>query len=124
MNAQHFQPLLEAARFDPPETRVLSNFTGGYHESDSVDIKARLFFQLFNPVLWHSNLLTTFGDGIRMIFEFGGGIGTAAEPEGKRPNLQGMIKKAMHAASYEAQYLAAINTQSLETTADFVNNPE
>jgi [acyl-carrier-protein] S-malonyltransferase len=122
--AQLFQPSLEAASFDPPEVRVMSNFTGGYHEADPVDIRARLFFQLFNPVLWHSNLLTAFGDGIKMVIEFGGGIGGAAEPEGKRPNLEGMIKKAMHAAGHEANYLSVINKQSIEKTADFVNNPD
>ena len=112
------------SNFDPSDTRVLSNFTGGYHESDPVDIRARLFFQLFNPVLWHSNLVTAFGDGVKTIIEFGGGIGKATEPEGKRPNLEGMIKKAMHAAGHEALYLAAINLESLKKTADFVNNPD
>jgi [acyl-carrier-protein] S-malonyltransferase len=118
--AQHFQSDLDAVSFDPSETRVLSNFTGGYHEPDPVDIRSRLFFQLFNPVLWHSNLLTAFGDGIRLIIEFGGGIGKASEPEGKRPNLEGMIKKAMNAAEHEAQYLAAINVETLKNSAEFV----
>jgi len=118
--AQHFQFDLDAVNFDPSETRVLSNFSGGYHESDPVDIRARLFFQLFNPVLWHSNLVTAFGDGINTIIEFGGGIGKATEPEGKRPNLEGMIKKAMHAAGHEAQYQAAINVQSIKDAAEFV----
>jgi len=122
--AQHFQSDLDAVSFDPSATRVLSNFRGGYHESDPVDIRAGLFFQLFNPVLWHSNLVTAFGDGIETIIEFGGGIGSATEPEGKRPNLEGMIKKAMHAAGHEALYLAAINIQSLKKTTDFVNNPD
>jgi len=122
--AQHFQSDLDAVSFDPSDTRVLSNFTGGYHESDPVDIRARLFFQLFNPVLWHSNLLTAFGDGVTTIIEFGGGIGKATEPEGKRPNLEGMIKKAMHAAGHEALYMAAINLESLRKTADFVNDPD
>jgi len=121
--AQHFQSDLDAVNFDPSDTRVLSNFSGGYHESDPVDIRARLFFQLFNPVLWHSNLVTAFGDGVTTIIEFGGGIGKATEPEGKRPNLEGMIKKAMHAAGHEANYMAAINIESLRTTADSVNNP-
>ena len=122
--AQHFQSDLDAVSFDPSETRVLSNFTGGYHESDPVDIRARLFFQLFNPVLWHSNLVTAFGDGITTIIEFGGGIGKATEPEGKRPNLEGMIKKAMHAAGHEALYMPVINIESLKNTAEFVNNPD
>lgn len=122
--AQLFQSDLDAASFASSDTRVLSNFTGGYHESDPVDIRARLFFQLFNPVLWHSNLQTAFGDGIKMIIEFGGGIGTASEPDGKRPNLEGITKKALRAASHEALYLAAINTQTLKQTAEFVKNPD
>ena len=120
--AQLFRPALEAAEFDLSEVRVLSNFTGGYHESDPVDIRARLFFQLFHPVLWHSNLQTAFGDGIETIIEFGGGIGSASEPDGKRPNLEGMIKKALRASSREAVYLPAINSQSHKTTADFVRD--
>ena len=118
--AQHFRPVLEAAEFDPSEMRVLSNFTGGYHESDPADIRAGLFFQLFHPVLWYSNLQTAFGDGINMIIEFGGGIGPATEPDGKRPNLDGMIKKALRATSHEALYSAAINSQSLGKSVDFV----
>ena len=122
--ARHFQADLDAVDFEPSEVRVLSNFTGGYHESDPVDIRARLFFQLFNPVRWHANLLTAFADGVGTIIEFGGGIGKASEPGGKRPNLEGMIKKAMHAAGHEAQYMAAINIDSLKSTAEFVNSPD
>jgi len=118
--AQHFRPVLDAAEFDPSEVRVLSNFTGGYHESDPADIRAGLFFQLFHPVLWYSNLQTAFGDGINMIIEFGGGIGPATEPDGKRPNLDGMIKKALRATHHEALYSAAINSQSLGKSVDFV----
>ena len=112
--AQHFRPVLETAGFDRSEVRVLSNFTGSYHESDPVDIRARLFFQLFHPVLWNSNLQTAFGDGIKTIIEFGGGIGTACEPDGKRPNLEGIIKKTLRASDHEAHYLAVINSQSLK----------
>ena len=120
--AQYFRPVLDEAEFNLPEVRVLSNFTGGYHESDPADIKARLFFQLFNPVLWHTNLLTAFGDGIKTVIEFGGGIGAAADPEGKRPNLEGVTKKAMRGAGHEALYMAAINIESLKKTADFVRS--
>jgi hypothetical protein len=79
-----------------------------------------LFFQLFHPVLWHSNLQTAFGDGIQMVIEFGGGIGAASEPDGKRPNLEGMIKKTLRASNRHALYLAAINSQSQTKTAGFV----
>ncbi len=119
--ARHFQSDLDAVSFEPSEIRVLSNFTGGYHEPDPVDIRARLFFQLFNPVRWHANLQTVFADGVDTIIEFGGGIGKASEPDGKRPNLEGMIKKAMSAAGHEAHYMAAINIESLRAAADFVN---
>lgn len=122
--ARHFRSVLDAAEFDLSEVRVLSNFSGGYHESDPVDIRARLFFQLFHPVLWNSNLQTAFGDGIETIIEFGGGIGAASEPEGKRPNLEGMIKKTLRGSDKEVLYLAAINSQSLSKAADFVRSSD
>jgi len=120
--AQLYRSVLETAEFDLSEVRVLSNFTGGYHEPDPQDIRARLFFQLFHPVLWHSNLQTVFADGINMVVEFGGGIGTATEPDGKRPNLEGMIKKSLRGTDYEVQYLATINKQSLSASVEFVRN--
>jgi [acyl-carrier-protein] S-malonyltransferase len=118
--AQLYRSVLETAEFDLTDVRVLSNFTGGYHESDPQDTRARLFFQLFHPVLWYSNLQTAFGDGINMIVEFGGGIGTATEPDGKRPNLEGMIKKSLRGTGREVQYLAAINNQSLGDSVSYV----
>ena len=118
--AQLYRSALEAAEFDLSEVRVLSNFTGGYHASDPVDVRARLFFQLFHPVMWHSNFQTAVADGIETIIEFGGGIGAASEPEGKRPNLEGMIKKALRGSDREVLYLPAINSQSLGTTAGSV----
>jgi len=121
--AQLYRDVLEAATFDAFQVRALSNFTGGYHESDPDNVKACLFFQLFHPVLWHSNLQTAFADGIDLIVEFGGGIGKTDGPEGKRPNLERIAKKALRTASHEADYLAVINIQSLENTAEFVNNP-
>ncbi len=117
--ARHYRSVLETAEFDLSDVKVLSNFTGTYHQPDPQDIRARLFFQLFHPVMWHSNLQTAFGDGISTIVEFGGGIGTATEPDGKRPNLEGMIKKALRGTDYEVQYLAAINSQSLSNSVDF-----
>jgi len=120
--AQHFRPVLETAEFDLSAVRVLANFTGGYHESDPLDIRARLFYQLFHPVLWHSNLQTAFGEGIETIFEFGGGIGKATEPDGKRPNLEGMIKKTLRGTGREVLYLPVISNQTLATTADAVKS--
>ena len=122
--AELFRPVLEEASFEPAEARVLSNYTGSFHEDDPAKIREGLYYQLFNPVMWHANLLTAFGEGVRMIFEFGGGIGSAETPDGKRPNLEGMIKRASKAAEYEAQYRSAINAATVKETADFVNNPE
>jgi [acyl-carrier-protein] S-malonyltransferase len=118
--AQQFRPVLETADFDQSQVRVLSNFTGGYHETDALNIRASLFFQLFHPVLWHSNLQKALSDGATMIIEFGGGIGAASDPGGKRPNLEGMTKKTMRAANHEALYVAAINGQSVRQAAGFV----
>jgi len=112
--AQEYRSVLEAAEFESSDVQVLSNFSGGFHESNPADIRARLFFQLFHPVLWHSNLQTAFGSGIQTIIEFGGGIGPATEPDGKRPNLEGMIKKTLRASGREAHYVAAINERSLK----------
>jgi [acyl-carrier-protein] S-malonyltransferase len=122
--AELFRPVLEEASFAPAEARVLSNYTGGFHEDDPAKIREGLYYQLFNPVMWHTNLLTAFDAGVKMIFEFGGGIGTAETPDGKRPNLEGMIKRATKAAEYEARYRSAINAPTVRETADFVNNPE
>jgi [acyl-carrier-protein] S-malonyltransferase len=122
--AQHYRPVLEAAEFSRSEVRVLSNFSGGIHVTDPVNIRAGLFFQLFHPVLWHSNLQTAFADGIDTVFEFGGGIGPASDPDGKRPNLQGMIKRVLRATDYEVNYSAAINKRTLNEAADFVNRSD
>jgi len=119
--AQHFRPVLDEAGFESTEMRVLSNFTGGYHGSDPAGIRAGLFFQLFHPVMWYANLQTAFGDGIDTVFEFGGGIGPASEPDGKRPNLESIVKKALRATSHEADYSAVINSRSLKEAADLVN---
>jgi [acyl-carrier-protein] S-malonyltransferase len=119
--AQLYRSVLDATGFDPSEVRVLSNFSGGFHEPDEVDIKARLFFQLFHPVLWYANLQTALDNGVQTIIEFGGGIGTADDPDGKRPNLEGMIKKTLRASGHEAQYLPVINSRSIKEAADFVS---
>lgn len=118
--AQQYRSVLAGAEFDLSEVRVLSNFTGGYHAPNPEDIRARLFFQLFHPVMWFSNLQTAFADGIETVFEFGGGIGTGIEPGDKRPNLEGMIKKTLRTSGYDAQYQAAINSQSMKNAVDLV----
>jgi [acyl-carrier-protein] S-malonyltransferase len=115
--AQHYREALEAMDFAGPGIRVLSNFTGGFHDGEPDGIRARLFFQLFHPVLWHANLQTALHTGVDTIVEFGGGIGPG-EPDAKRPNLEGMIKKAMRGTEFDVRYLPVINVQTLTSTCD------
>jgi [acyl-carrier-protein] S-malonyltransferase len=117
--ARHYRAVLAEAAFDPPAIEVLSNFTGGFHDPDPASIRSRLFFQLFHPVLWHANLQAALARGVATVIEFGGGIG-AGEADAKRPNLEGMIKKAMRGMDDAADYLAAINLASLANAAEAV----
>ena len=116
--AQHYRPVLDAAAMAAPTLRVLSNYTGTHHDPDPATIKTRLFFQLFHPVNWVGNLETAFHDGITTIIEFGGGLGSGPTPEDKRPNLEGMIKKALRGSDYTVHYHAAINSQTLREAAE------
>jgi len=119
--ARNYRAVLEAAEFADSETGVLSNFTGKVHDNDPTAIRAGLFFQLFHPVLWHANMQAAFEQGMDLVFEFGGGIGPADEPAGKRPNLQGMIKRVLRASKHEAEYQAVINSATMAAAADLVN---
>jgi [acyl-carrier-protein] S-malonyltransferase len=101
-----------------PTLQVLSNYTGACHEPDPAAIKTGLFFQLFHPVKWIDNLETAFHAGITTIVEFGGGLGSGPAPEDKRPNLEGMIKKALRGSDFSAHYHAAINSQTLREAAE------
>ena len=96
---------------------MLSNYAGGYHDPDPGLIKARLFFQLFHPVNWMGCIQSALADGINTFLEFGGGIGKGDTPAEKRPNLEGMIKKATRGAEVETAYLSAINVESIEAAA-------
>ncbi|MDH4020331.1 MAG: ACP S-malonyltransferase [Xanthomonadales bacterium] len=118
--ARHYRTILETAEFELSDVQVSSNFTGGFHESDPVGIRARLFFQLFHPVMWFSNLQTAFGNGVEAVIEFGGGIGFGTEPEGKRPNLAGIIKKTQRATGHKVNYMSAINCPTIKSTVDLV----
>ncbi len=116
--AQLYRPVLEEAAFAASDVRVLSNFTGSFHVNDPMDIRSRLFFQLFNPVLWHENLQEAFAEEVSTVIEFGGGIGPATEPGGKRPNLQSMIKRVLRSTGKQADYHAVINQDSLAAAAE------
>lgn len=116
--ALHFRPVLDAAPMVAPTLQVLSNYSGTFHDPDPAAIKTRLFFQLFHPVNWIGNLETAFHGEIGAIIEFGGGLGSGPSPADKRPNLEGMIKKAQRGSDYNISYHAAINSQTLRETAE------
>jgi [acyl-carrier-protein] S-malonyltransferase len=115
--AQEFRKVLEQTELGPLATDVVSNYTGKLHESAADAIRSRLFFPLFNPGRWVGCMNTAIDSGIDTVIEFGGGIGKGEGPEGKRPNLESIIKKSLKWREHQAQYLPAINAASIRTTA-------
>jgi [acyl-carrier-protein] S-malonyltransferase len=111
--ARLFREVLDATTFSAPTTQVLANYTADAHDPDPESIRTRLFFQLFNPVNWVGCLQTAMAEGVETFVEFGGGLGKAEEPAGKRPNLEGIIKKTLKSRDYDAEYVAAINCDSI-----------
>lgn len=115
--ARLFRDDLDRTPFAAPRIGVLSNYTGGLHDPAPEAIRTRLFFQLFNPVNWVGCLNTAVSQGIGSFIEFGGGLGTGEGPESKRPNLEGIVRKTLKAAGVEADYVAAINSETLRAAA-------
>ena len=115
--ALEYREVLAGADLVAPSTPVLSNFTGGFHDPDAAAIRSRLFFQLFHPVLWYQNLVNAVDAGATIIVEFGGGIGKGETPAEKRPNLEGVVKKALRRRDPPVRYYPVINTQTLQAAA-------
>jgi [acyl-carrier-protein] S-malonyltransferase len=115
--AQQFRETLDQTEFAGVQTDVLSNYTGKLHENSPEAIRSRLFFQLFNPVQWVSCMSAAIDTGIDTVIEFGGGIGKGDGPDGKRPNLESVVKKSLKWREREAQYLPAINAVGIRATA-------
>ena len=111
--AQRFRVVLESTSFETPTLPVLSNYTGKLHEPDAEAIRSRLFFQLFNPVRWVGCMNTAIDAGVDTIIELGGGIGKGEGPDGKRPNLETIVKKSLKWREHEAQYVPAINAAGI-----------
>ncbi len=111
--ADLFRDALADAEINAPQINVMSNYTGTFHDDDVDAIRERLYLQLKYPVLWNDNLVNAFAHGIDRVYEFGGGIGPGEATE-KRPNLEGMIKKATRVAGSDATYTAAINVATIE----------
>ncbi len=116
--AQQFRQVLDATEFAGVATDVVSNYTGKLHSNAPEAIRSRLFFQLFNPVQWVGCMSTAMDTGIDTVIEFGGGIGKGEGPEGKRPNLETIIKKSLKTREHQAQYLPAINAATIRATAE------
>jgi len=116
--AEEFREELEKVEFSPFSVDVLSNYTGKLHAPDAESIRSRLFFQLFNPVKWVSCMNFAIDSGVDTIVEFGGGIGRGDGPDGKRPNLESIVRKSLKWREYEAQYAAAINAATISAAVE------
>lgn len=116
--AQQFRQVLDQTEFSSVATDVLSNYTGKLHANSPEAIRSRLFFQLFNPVQWVGCMNTAIDAGVDLFVEFGGGIGKGEGPDGKRPNLESIIKKSLKTREHQAQYLPAINAATIRATAE------
>jgi [acyl-carrier-protein] S-malonyltransferase len=116
--AQQFRQVLDRTEFTSVATDVLSNYTGKLHANSPEAIRSRLFFQLFNPVQWVGCMNTAIDAGVDLFVEFGGGIGKGEGPDGKRPNLESIIKKSLKTREHQAQYVPAINAATIRATAE------
>jgi [acyl-carrier-protein] S-malonyltransferase len=120
--ATRFRAVLEANEFKQPAFAVCSNYTGGFHDGSAASIRSRLFMQLFNPVLWLNNLNTAVDQGVKLIFEFGGGIGKGESAADKRPNLEGIVKKIFRGHPAPPQHFAIINLDTLQKTLNRIDD--
>ena len=115
--ARLFREDLDRTTFTAPTCGVLSNYTGGVHDTEPAAIRTRLFFQLFNPVNWLGCLNTAISQQVTAFVEFGGGLGAEEGPAGKRPNLESIIRKTLKTAGIDARHTAAINSETLRAAA-------
>jgi len=116
--ADEFLRELEITEINLPQYSVGSNVTGVFHEPCVDSIRNNLYLQLFQPVKWHSNLMTIAESGVDMIIEFGGGLGQGASPSEKRPNLAGMITRAFRRVKPRPEYHSVISEVTLQHTLE------
>ncbi len=115
-----FKTDLVGAEFNPPKTKVLSNYRGDFHASEPDAIRACLFFQLFHPVKWISCMEKAFQEKIHAVIELGGGIGSGEGPAAKRPNLASITDTLMKKFAVSCPYKAGINTATLKDIPKFL----
>jgi [acyl-carrier-protein] S-malonyltransferase len=118
--AIRFRESLIKTPFQSTDIRIMSNYSGDVHGDSAEAIRSALFLQLFNPVLWHDNLLQTVAQGATRLIEFGGGIGRGESAEEKRPNLEGIVKKTFRRMEFQPDYAAVINLASLNQTRELL----
>ncbi len=116
--ARLFREELKRIEFAPLEIKVLSNYSGDFHEDSAESIRARLFAQLFHPVDWVGCMQSMLDIGVTQFVEFGGGIGSGEGPAEKRPNLESMLKKFTRRADPKPGYLPAINITTIRESAE------
>tara|TARA_B100000029_G_C17507493_1_gene935012 strand:+ start:128 stop:1099 length:972 start_codon:yes stop_codon:yes gene_type:complete len=116
--ANHFRPILESAEISPPTIDVISNLTGNAHSRDPEKIRAQLFLQLFNPVLWYESLDQAKQSNITNIIEFGGGIGGGDSAINKKPNLASIVKRYTRNFDNPPRYHSVINLRTLYATIE------
>ena len=122
--AQEFRGILEATEFAGLKVDVLSNYTGELHVDNAAAIRSRLFFQLFNPVLWVDCMHSAIQAGADTMVELGGGIGKGDGPESKRPNLGSIVLRTLKSRGHEAQYLPAINVAGIRAAARYIQEQD
>ena len=114
--AMRFRRILDENEFGAPNIDVCSNYTGRFHDSSAESIRSKLFLQLFNPVMWVSNLHQVADQGLDQVIEFGGGIGNGTTAAEKHPNLAGIFKKSFRHLDAPPTLHAVINIETLENT--------
>ena len=120
--AEEFKNTLSETNFSPMKTPVLSNHSTEVHNESGCDTADLLFHQLYKTVNWLGCMRTSVNYAIDTIIEFGGGIGGGKEPSEKRPNLEAITKKNFRGFKHEISYYAAINTSTINETANSLGN--
>ena len=120
--AEEFKKTLSETNFLPMKTPVLSNYSTKVHNESGNETADLLFHQLYKTVNWLGCMRTSVNYAIDTIIEFGGGIGGGEDPSEKRPNLEAISKKNFRGFKREMSYYAAINTSTINETANNLSN--
>ena len=120
--AEEFKKTLSVTNFLPMKTPVLSNHSTKVHNESGNETADLLFHQLYKTVNWLGCMKTSVNYAIDTIIEFGGGIGGGEDPSEKRPNLEAISKKNFRGFKREMSYYAAINTSTINETANNLSN--